>query len=227
MKDLFLFECSVDAGDEKKNKPKEKKPFVYPFYIKPRNEQERLFNAQYDYRVKNDKKALEAVYTNVLAIAQKLITKLKRKNGKVATYSPFDLEAKAIDTASFFVEKYLTDSDFAVKKNFLSLIYSHLLHEFFYHTSLKVEYEENEYFDTAEALNSDEDENTDNEVMLYDEIFSICDSLSQSLQSFKESLKERKSEAARGYCDLDSLLKAVLPIQYDVMSLKGRIKALS
>lgn len=224
MNDLLLFSLPPlkTAAAESKGKNK-------LYYPKPKNEQEKLFNAQYAYLVEKNKKALEAVYVNVLVIAQKLTTNLKRKNSKIASYSPLDLEAKAADTASFFVEKYLTDTAFYIKKNFVSFIYLHLIHEYFYQTSLKVEYEETAYFDTADKCTSIDTsaENTDNEIMLYDEIFSICDSLSSSLQSFKDSLAERKSEAKRGYCDLDSLLKAVLPIQYDIMSLKGRIKDLS
>ncbi len=111
----------------------EKKPVQdVPYYARPKNDNERLLNYQYEYR-HGDEEALDKMYTLSKTITGKFINQFVNKNKKVKYLSAFDKESKAQNAASYLIEQFIKRPNFAIRKSVTAYLWLRVEKELFYH----------------------------------------------------------------------------------------------
>jgi hypothetical protein len=103
-----------------------------PYYPAPKNDNEKLLNWQYEYRIKGDEKALNKMYRLGEIIALRYINTVAKKNKAVAKLAQCDKEEKAHNAITYIIARYLRVKDFAVQKSFTAYLYLRIQHELFY-----------------------------------------------------------------------------------------------
>jgi len=119
MKELYLF-------DEYKPVPLDFS--TLPHYEKPKNDNERLFNLQYEYRNNGAKSSIATMYTILEVISAKIITKECKK----LKLRGIDRREKAQDVASYIIEQFLSREDFVIKSSFVAYCFLQSKHELTY-----------------------------------------------------------------------------------------------
>ena len=103
-----------------------------PYYPAPKNDNEKLLNWQYEYRIKGDEKALNKMYRLGEIIALRYINTVAKKNKAVAKLAQCDKEEKAHNAITYIIARYLRVKDFAIRESFTSYLYLRVQHELFY-----------------------------------------------------------------------------------------------
>ena len=103
-----------------------------PYYPAPKNDNEKLLNWQYEYRIKGDEKALNKMYRMGEIIALRYINTVAKKNEVVAKLAQCDKEEKAHNAITYIIARYLRVQDFVIKESFTSYLYLRIQHELFY-----------------------------------------------------------------------------------------------
>lgn len=117
--------------DELHEKPNEvQKPHILHF-DKPRNDNERLLNLQFDF-YNGDKNALTKMYTLGQKVALKFIQTIAKNNGHVARLSEEIKREKAHNAITYIISQYLKKDGYAIRKSFTGYLYLRVKHELFY-----------------------------------------------------------------------------------------------
>lgn len=103
-----------------------------PYYPAPKNDNEKLLNWQYEYRIKGDEKALNKMYRLGEIIALRYINTVAKKNKAVAKLAQCDKEEKAHNAITYIIARYLRVKDFLIRESFTSYLYLRVQHELFY-----------------------------------------------------------------------------------------------
>ena len=103
-----------------------------PYYPAPKNDNEKLLNWQYEYRIKGDEKALNKMYRLGKIIALRYINTVAKKNKAVAKLAQCDKEEKAHNAITYIIARYLRVKDFVIMESFTSYLYLRIKHELFY-----------------------------------------------------------------------------------------------
>lgn len=102
-----------------------------PHFPKPRNDNERLLEYQWQYK-HGDKEAIVQIYDLSVQICRKFINAIGQINQHVKELSWSDKKIKAEDAATYIIERYIKIPDFSIKKNFPGYLYLRVLHELYY-----------------------------------------------------------------------------------------------
>lgn len=103
-----------------------------PYYSEPKNDNEKLLNWQYEYRIKGDEKALNKMYRLGETIALRYINSIAKNNKAVAKLAQYDKEEKAHNAITYMIARYLRVKDFAITDSFTGYLYLRIKHELFY-----------------------------------------------------------------------------------------------
>jgi hypothetical protein len=103
-----------------------------PYYPAPKNDNEKLLNWQYEYRIKGDEKALNKMYRLGEIIALRYITTVAKKHKAVAKLAQCDKEEKAHNAITYIIARYLRVKDFAITESFTGYLFLRIKHELFY-----------------------------------------------------------------------------------------------
>lgn len=103
-----------------------------PYYPAPQNDNEKLLNWQYEYRIKGDEKALNKMYRLGKVIALRYINTVAKKNKAVAKMAQCDKEEKAHNAIVYIIARYLRVKDFAITESFTGYLFLRIKHELFY-----------------------------------------------------------------------------------------------
>ena len=103
-----------------------------PYYPAPKNDNEKLLNWQYEYRIKGDEKALSKMYRLGEIIALRYINTVAKKNKAVAKMAQCDKEEKAHNAIVYIIARYLRVKDFAITNSFTGYLFLRIKHELFY-----------------------------------------------------------------------------------------------
>lgn len=103
-----------------------------PYYPAPKNDNEKLLNWQYEYRIKGDEKALNKMYRLGEIIALRYINTVAKKNKAVAKQAQCDKEEKAHNAITYIIARYLRVKDFAITESFTGYLFLRIKHELFY-----------------------------------------------------------------------------------------------
>lgn len=103
-----------------------------PYYPAPKNDNEKLLNWQYEYRIKGDEKALTKMYRLGEIIALRYIHTVAKKNKAVAKLAQCDKEEKAHNAIVYIIARYLRVKDFAITESFTGYLFLRIKHELFY-----------------------------------------------------------------------------------------------
>ena len=115
-----------ELPNEEKQKP------ALPHYDQPQNDNEKLLNWQYEYRIKGDEKALNKMYRLGETIAMRYINTVAKKNKAVAKLAQSDKEEKAHNAITYIIARYLRVKDFAITESFTGYLFLRIKHELFY-----------------------------------------------------------------------------------------------
>ena len=114
-------------------KEAEKPKPALPHYDQPQNDNEKLLNWQYEYRIKGDENALNKMYRLGKIIALRYINTVAKKNKAVAKLAQSDKEEKAHNAITYIIARYLRVKDFAITESFTGYLFLRIKHELFYH----------------------------------------------------------------------------------------------
>ena len=103
-----------------------------PYYPAPKNDNEKLLNWQYEYRIKGDEKALNKMYRLGEIIALRYINTVAKKNKAVAKLAQSDKAEKAHNAITYIIARYLRVKDFAITESFTGYLFLRIKHELFY-----------------------------------------------------------------------------------------------
>ena len=119
-----------------------------PYYPAPKNDNEKLLNWQYEYRIKGDEKALNKMYRLGEIIALRYINTVAKKNKAVAKLAQCDKEEKAHNAITYIIARYLRVKDFSIRESFTSYLFLRVQHELFYTRKVDkiVSFVENPYY---------------------------------------------------------------------------------
>lgn len=104
-----------------------------PYFPEPKNDHEKLFNLQYEYK-HGRQAALGEMYELTVEVCYKILHHLC-KNTKIKTirWLPYvDRQIKAQDAATYFIEQYLKRPDFMRHRSILSYLFSRVAKELYY-----------------------------------------------------------------------------------------------
>lgn len=103
-----------------------------PYYPEPKNDNQRLLNYQYDYKIKGDKSALAKMYQLGAKVAARFIANIAESQKKIAQLRRSEREEKAHNAITYMITRYLRVKDFAITESFTAYLYLRVKHELFY-----------------------------------------------------------------------------------------------
>lgn len=104
-----------------------------PYFSEPKNDNERLLNAQRDY-ISGNAKAAEYLYTKGAEIALRYINTAARKNRLVACLDGATRAEKAHNAAVYIIEQYIKHPEWYIRTSYTGYLYLRVQHELFYKT---------------------------------------------------------------------------------------------
>ena len=118
-----------DFQDEKEPEPDYSE---MPHFDNPQNDNERLLQLQYEYRVNGNRKALDSIFLLGLEICKKLVSKETRRNRHIKHLSLEERNEKAMDAVSYVISSYLKKPAWYLRKSFMGYLYMRVVHELYY-----------------------------------------------------------------------------------------------
>ena len=103
-----------------------------PHFDTQKNDNERLLNYQWAYKVNGDQNAINSMYTLGYKIALKYINAKARKNRHIEELSYSVKEEKAHNAITYIIARYLRVQDFVIMESFTSYLYLRIQHELYY-----------------------------------------------------------------------------------------------
>ena len=104
--------------------------FDLPYYDTPTNDNQRLLNLQFKYKV-NGGKYLGEMYKLLYEIAYKNINKLSEQSQKIKNMDAAERMEKAHNAATYIVEQYLKRPDFVIKNSMTGYLYKRVQFELY------------------------------------------------------------------------------------------------
>ena len=104
--------------------------FDLPYYDTPTNDNQRLLNLQFKYKV-NGGKYLGEMYKLLYEIAYKNINKLSKQSQKIKNMDAAERMEKAHNAASYIVEQYLKRPDFVIKNSMTGYLFKRVQFELY------------------------------------------------------------------------------------------------
>ena len=104
--------------------------FDLPYYDTPTNDNQRLLNLQFKYKV-NGGKYLGEMYKLLYEIAYKNINKLSEQSQKIKNMDAAERMEKAHNAASYIVEQYLKRPDFVIKNSMTGYLFKRVQFELY------------------------------------------------------------------------------------------------
>ena len=104
--------------------------FDLPYYDTPTNDNQRLLNLQFKYKV-NGGKYLGEMYKLLYEIAYKNINKLSEQSQKIKNMDAAERMEKAHNAATYIVEQYLKRPDFVIKNSMTGYLFKRVQFELF------------------------------------------------------------------------------------------------
>lgn len=101
-----------------------------PYYPEPKNDNERLLNCQYEYKIKGDAKALNKMYQLGCKVAGRFIK--AEVDARKFYLCGSDKQEKAHNAITYIVARYLRVKDFAITESFTAYLYLRIKHELYY-----------------------------------------------------------------------------------------------
>lgn len=126
-------------------------PFDLPYYETPRNDNQRLLNIQFKYKVIG-KAYLSEMYELLYKVAYKEINALSRIHKNVKEIPAEERREKAHNAAVYIIEQYLKRPDFAITTSMTGYLFKRVQHELFYHRKCD---DLVLYMDSAEVMKND------------------------------------------------------------------------
>lgn len=119
--------------EEAEKKEREIKEMVnaLPYFPNPKNDHQKLFNLQYEYK-HGRAEALGEMYVLCVEVCFKIINHIAKRTPRVKKISYVDKELKAYNAASYFIEQYIKRPDFMRHNSILSYLFKRVSHELFY-----------------------------------------------------------------------------------------------
>lgn len=121
----FDFDELLKADDSEMQKP------AIPHFAKPKNDNERFLNLQYDF-LNGNRKALAKMYTLGCKVALKFIRTIAKSNRHVAELSEEIKREKAHNAITYIISMYLKNKEYVMQKSFTGYLYLRVKHELFY-----------------------------------------------------------------------------------------------
>jgi len=134
-----------------------------PHYEKPRTDNERLLEYQFEYLVNGDEAALVSLYKLAREICVKFINKISQENPHIKHLTIEERKDKAHDAVCYMVEQYQTKRDWFVSKNYPGYLYLRVIKELFAHTKVDeiVDYIDLNDYELLEAKQEEEPDRTE------------------------------------------------------------------
>lgn len=104
--------------------------FDLPYYDTPTNDNQRLLNLQFKYKV-NGGKYLGEMYKLLYEIAYKNINKLSEQSQKIKNMDAAERMEKAHNAATYIVEQYLKRPDFVIKNSMTGYLFKRVQFELY------------------------------------------------------------------------------------------------
>lgn len=127
----FVLEEQKQAEEDQKRKEIEIREMIdkLPYFPEPKNDHQKLFNLQYEFKHGN-KKALNEMYELCFVVCMKIIKHICKANPRIRI-SYVDKEIKARDAAGYLILQYATRPDFMRDKTILSYLFKRVYFEMF------------------------------------------------------------------------------------------------
>ena len=126
-------QLEFDFGEIQGFPPKRKKPKLHLLHFaKPKCDNERLLNFQWEFRVHGRKDSLDRMYLHGRTVALKFINVKANGNRHLTKLSMEEREEKAHNAITYIIARYMQDEDFYIEKSFTAYLYLRVLHELFY-----------------------------------------------------------------------------------------------
>ena len=103
-----------------------------PSYIAPKNDNQKLLNFQYSYKIDGDYKALSRMYELGFKVALRFIKSEALKNIPVAALSKEERAEKAHNAITYIIARYLKVKTFAITESFTAYLFLRIRHELYY-----------------------------------------------------------------------------------------------
>ena len=105
-------------------------PFDLPYYDTPTNDNQRLLNLQFKFKLNGDK-YLGDIYKLLFEIAYKNINKLSEQSQKIKNMDAAERKENAHDAATYIIEQYLKRPDFVIKNSMTGYLYKRVQFELY------------------------------------------------------------------------------------------------
>lgn len=127
----FVLEERQKEQEEKEKKEKQIREMInaLPYYPEPKNDHQKLFNLQYEYR-HGRTRALDEMYDLCFEVCMKIIKHICKHNPKIKI-SYIDKTTKARDAAGYFILQYAKRADFMRQTSILSYLFKRVYFEMF------------------------------------------------------------------------------------------------
>ena len=103
-----------------------------PHYPAPQDDNERLLEYQYQYKVNGKRQALADMYRLGVEVCKKMISQKAASNKHVKKLNANEREEKAIDATNYIIMRLINRPHWYIKTSFTAYLYLRLLHELFY-----------------------------------------------------------------------------------------------
>lgn len=103
-----------------------------PHYDAPQDDNERLLEYQYQYKVNGKRQALADMYRLGVEVCKKMISQKAMSNKHVKKLNADEREEKAIDATNYIIMRLINRPGWYIKTSFTAYLYLRLLHELFY-----------------------------------------------------------------------------------------------
>lgn len=103
-----------------------------PHYDAPQDDNERLLEYQYQYKINGKRQALADMYRLGVEVCKKMISQKATSNKHIKKLNADEREEKAIDATNYIIMRLMNRPDWYIKTSFTAYLYLRLLHELFY-----------------------------------------------------------------------------------------------
>ena len=103
-----------------------------PHYDAPQDDNERLLEYQYQYKINGKRQALADMYRLGVEVCKKMISQKAKTNKHIKKLVADERIEKAIDATNYVIMRLMNRPRWFIKTSFTAYLYLRLLHELFY-----------------------------------------------------------------------------------------------
>lgn len=140
--DLFNVQEVEKENEEKKQKEHEeknlaaRKQLVIPYFDNPQNDNEMLFNYQYEYIKNNSEKAWGDLITLSFKVTKRLVWLWMKKNK--LHLDAIEQDEKTSIAVEYVLRRYKKNIGYCINKNFISALKEGVKHAMLYTTKIEI-----------------------------------------------------------------------------------------